>query len=88
MLHAAKEKFAVVLIAVVWIGSSFTRKDFAYMVALSSLVVGPIVARALERPLQVAFGEGPTTWIQIAITLILVIGAAMLAPLILSALSP
>ena len=75
------------LIALVWIGSSLTPKNFARLVALSSLAVGPIVARALERPLEVVFGVGATPWIQIAITLSLVIVAVTVAPSIQLALS-
>jgi len=78
---------SALLIALVWIGRSLTPKDFAQLVGLSSLAVGPIVARGLERPLELAFGVEATPWIQIAITLSLVIVAVTVAPLMQLALS-
>jgi hypothetical protein len=75
------------LIAVVWVGSSLSRKDFALLVALSGFAVGPILARALERPLEVTFGARATPWLQVAIALSLVIAGVKAAPLIHLALS-
>lgn len=78
---------SVLLIALVWVGSSLTRIDPTLLVGLSAIAVALIVPLALERPLAIAFGTGATPWLQAAIAVALGTAAVVAASFIQLALS-